>query len=545
MPSLAASLHAFESDQLQQIALSWGLPEVASDKPSLLLSLELNIPSPHRFASVFHQLPEHAQLALFALKANGGMLPWSTFVQRFGEIRALGKTLRKKEQPWAFPISVSETLWYRGLLGRDFLRVNGELQEMAYLPDELIPLVPAQPDQASENTLEPASVEPAEIFPTSSVILDEACLLLAALRFENPQEYLAETTVDAGHWAFLETLLVAAGVLDAEKQPTNLARRFLELPRGHALNWLGNQWLKSGTFHEINYLESLQIETNGSIRSQAARQAIIDILNSLQAGKWYDLDGLLELVRASNPDFLRWQEEYFSWTVMKTGSEPAILSGYESWIKVEGALINFIVQKMLPWLGLSDIAETNDRQRLFRLNEVFFNLDTPVHAVEDEIENVPVSLTSAGKIVMTDRSPRMVRYQISRFAEWLEVTPARGVYQITPTSLSRARTQGLQPKHLISLLRKHADGGLPPILYEAIKRWEAEGTQASIQTETILRLGSPQILQALRESPAAHWLGESLGPTTVIIKPAGEKAVLQALSALGYLTDMSEREHNG
>ena len=144
---------------------------------------------------------------------------------------------------------------------------------------------------------------------------------------------------------------------------------------------------------------------------------------------------------------------------------------------------------------------------------------------------------------MTNRSSRLARYQISRFLDWLEVTPSKGSYQVTPSSLAKAKEQGLLPKHLIQLLRKHA-GGVPPVLYEAIKRWEAEGTQASIQTQTVLRLGSPEILQAIRESPAAHWLGESLGPTTVIIKPNGEKAVLQALSGLGYLCEYNESESN-
>jgi len=145
---------------------------------------------------------------------------------------------------------------------------------------------------------------------------------------------------------------------------------------------------------------------------------------------------------------------------------------------------------------------------------------------------------------MTDRSSRLARYQISRFVDWVEVSPASGTYQITPGSLAKAKEQGLLPKHLVKLLRKHAEGGLPPLLYEAIKRWEAEGTQASIQIHTILRLSTPEILQALRESAAAYWLGESLGPTTVIIKPTGEKAVLQALSSLGYLCDINESESN-
>jgi len=547
MPNLATSLHALENDQLQQIALLWGLEQAEVDKSSLLLSLELYIPQPENFSSTLAQLPESAQQALFALKSNGGKLPWSTFAQRFGEIRALGKTLRKKEQPWAFPASTSEALWYHGLLGRDFLRIDGDLQEMAYLPDELLPLLPVVPDQPKELTLTPLPSDVnVEVNVSNTEILDEACVLLAALRFENPQEYLSKTMLPIEKWAFLGSFLQGAGVLDLENQPTDLARKFLELPRSQALNWLGNQWLRSSTFHEINHLQGLQIETATPIRSQAARQVIIDSLSQLQSGRWYSLDDLTDLIKKTNPDFLREQEEYFSWTVQTEGKIQEALSGYESWLQVEAALIAFIIQKMLPMLDLGDTGTlTEDRSKgLFRLKPAFFNLENVNATFEETREDAPVNLVSTGKIVMTDRSPRLARYQISRFVEWLEVSPSSGSYQITPRSLSKAKDQGLLPKHLIQLLRKYAESGLPPTLYEAIRRWETEGTQASIQTQTVLRLSSPEILQALRETPAAYWLGESLGPTTVIIKPTGEKAVLQALSGLGYLSDYSESESN-
>ena len=547
MPNLATSLRAFDIDQLQQIAAIWGLETAEDDKNSLLLTLELHIPQPESFTAMFDRLPEPAKQAMLSLKNNDGKLPWSTFVQRFGDIRALGKTLRKKEQPWAFPASISETLWYQGLLGRDFLRVEDDLQEMAYIPDEFLPLLPSVPDQPQKVRLAPLSPSGIlEVLPASSMILDEACLLLAARRFENAQDLLAKTTFSLTRWAFLETLLQAVGVLDQEKQPTNLARRFLELPRGQALNWLTNQWLISTAFHELFHLPGLQIQTKDPVRSAAARQTIVDLLSALQAGNWYRLDDFIKLVKTTYPDFLRQQEEYFSWTVLKEESPQEIISGYESWAQVEGGLIALIILQLLPWLALADVGTLKEdhSQSFFRLKPAFFKLNNPNATILDEPEDAPINLTSTGKIVMTDRSPRLARYQIARFTIWLEVSPASGTYQITPGSLSRAKEQGLLPKHLITLLRKHADGGLPPVLFEAIKRWESDGTQASLQNQTILRLSSPEILQALRESPAAHWLGESLGPTTVIIKPAGEKAVSQALSSLGYLTETNESENN-
>ena len=545
MPGLTASLRALEIDQLRQVALAWGLEAEGIDKPGLLLILETEIQQPESFASVFERLPEAAQQAILALKAHDGRLAWSTFAQRFGEIRALGKNLRKKEQPWAFPASTSETLWYHGLLGRDFLRVADQLQEMAYLPEELLPVVPEVEMPALEFKLNPIKLPENYIFSTATTaVLDSICILLAAWRFDNPSAYMERTNISDQDSQILEALLFSIGLIDPERKPTDLARKFLELSRNHAISWLGTEWLNSEEFHELSFLPELKVESQTPVRSQAARQSLVAILLGLQADQWYSIDTLVEMIRKSSPEFLREQEEYFSWTVVDESNPQQMLIGFESWLPVEGRLVDFMVLRMLPLLGMVDTAGTDpDNRQLFRLNMRFFQILAGVDLAEDAPEEEPFKLTSTGKIHMTDRSPRIVRYQVSRFVDWLEVSPQEGTYQITPESLLRAGKQGLLPRHLVKLLRNHAAAGLPPVLYEAIKCWEKEGAQASIQTQVILRLGSPELLPALRESGAGIWLGESLGPTAVIVKTGGEKAVAQALVNLGYLTDYNESEN--
>jgi len=86
---------------------------------------------------------------------------------------------------------------------------------------------------------------------------------------------------------------------------------------------------------------------------------------------------------------------------------------------------------------------------------------------------------------------------------------------------------------LISLLRRYADA-IPPNIITALDRWDEHGTEVRLQDVTILRLGSPQILQALRSSRAARFLGDPLGPTTVIIKQGAEEKVLAVLTEMGY-----------
>jgi hypothetical protein len=54
----------------------------------------------------------------------------------------------------------------------------------------------------------------------------------------------------------------------------------------------------------------------------------------------------------------------------------------------------------------------------------------------------------------------------------------------------------------------------------------------------VLRVVSEDILQALRKSRASRFLGESLGPTTMVIKPGAVDKVLGALAELGYLGEI-------
>ena len=62
--------------------------------------------------------------------------------------------------------------------------------------------------------------------------------------------------------------------------------------------------------------------------------------------------------------------------------------------------------------------------------------------------------------------------------------------------------------------------------------------QAAIHPAVLLRVSSPEILAALRQSRAARFLREGLSPTAVLINPGSEEKVLLALAELGYLGEI-------
>ncbi len=119
----------------------------------------------------------------------------------------------------------------------------------------------------------------------------------------------------------------------------------------------------------------------------------------------------------------------------------------------------------------------------------------------------------------------------------MKKNPARYRYHLTPASLTKAKEQGLKVEHLMALLSKHAAAGIPPVLVKALKRWEANGTEARAETQVVLRVSRPEVLEELRKSKAARFLGEPLGPTTVVIKAGAQSKVMAALAELGLLAE--------
>ncbi len=53
-----------------------------------------------------------------------------------------------------------------------------------------------------------------------------------------------------------------------------------------------------------------------------------------------------------------------------------------------------------------------------------------------------------------------------------------------------------------------------------------------------MRLSKPEILEEMRKSKAAKYLGEALSPTAVTIKSGAIQKVMEALAELGLLAEV-------
>lgn len=548
MTDLWHSLLKSEFSYLRIVAEKWGFAFTAPDAREGIDQVSDALLGGNLLAGVAEILDSGEKDALIWLDDQGGRASWDHFTRKFGPLREMGAGRLDRERPDRAPISALEKLWYRALIARGFFETRSGPQEFAYLPDDLreviMPIL--NPNRVSRLEADficrvAAPRERAEILPAPGFILDQLCTLLAGVRIGlDPSNHIPDLSLPEE--GFLIGLASAAGLMIAPDQTSpEKIRDFLDLEDPVALQTLWEGWLGEEMPAELSLLPEILVEGDPPLDAGRVRKQVLSYLSALPGEEWWSIESFLSQVKERYPDYLRVGGEYDSWFIkQRTGEE--YLSGFEHWDEIEGALLRFFLTGPMYWLGLIELARPKDKELplAFRLTPLFKDLregrrPSLPPRVPDQIQ-----LRSQGEIRMTVDVPRKTRYQIARFADWHPLKADAYQYRLSPGSLKRAEGQGLRAPHLLSLLKNHTEA-IPPNLLAALERWEKSGPQAVIEPRTVLRLGSPAILKALKKSRASRYILEQLGPTTVIIHPGTEEKIAQALMELGFFVDLKDQ----
>lgn len=582
MPSLVQTLPANDIGFLRIIASLWGIELTSPDPAEAAIELAESLCDAELLEEVVSTLPQDARATLESLAADEGRMPWVAFARRFGDVREMGPGKRDREQPHLHPSSAAEVLWYRALLARAFFEGDKGPQEFAFIPDDLLmamdfagilgetteeaetqeqeyededEAVEEAPQEEPERVIEspvraraadvpvkarviaaPAPVKteekpigrpasPAEKacpIPASDRLLDDACTFLAAMRLgQDPPKTSAPTPV-------LRDFLQTAGLIGPNGLNPEAVKSFLEAPREKALALLLENWQTSDSFNELRQLPGLSFEGAWSNQALVTREFLLNLLEPVPDGQWWSLGAFVRDIKTKYPDYQRPAGDYDSWFI-KRAADGVFLRGFANWEEVDGALIRYLICGPLHWLGVLDLAsaEEGGPPAAFRARQETAGAE----------ENAKITVTSQGRIIVPRLAPRAARYQIARLCEWEDPKDDEYRYRVSAGSLKRAKEQGLKPEHLLGILRKHLAAPIPPSLVKALQRWDANGSEARVESLVVLKVSKPEVLEELRKSTAGRFLGAPLGPTTVVIPGGAQSKVLAALTELGLLAE--------
>jgi hypothetical protein len=537
MPGINHLLNDVDIDLLRDFAQSWGLDISGKSDANLKTQLRNTMSDLDAIREMIETLPTVAKDAIHRLASTLGKMSWTGFTRQYGDVRSMGPGRREREQPAKHPHSTAEILWYRGLIGRAFFDEKLEAREYAYIPDEILKQIEVNQKNSSLLPGHPSSLkEHAYEFLANQKILDHCCTLLAALRMDKALDFTVTWNVPI---QFLMGIMAEAGLLDAQRRPiVEPVRKFLEASPGEALLLLAGSWFKSTKLNDMLYVPGFTVEGELVNHPVEIRKGVLEYLKQIPNGAWWNLQSFIQSIHDHHPDFQRPAGDYDSWFIhsKKTGE---YLRGFEYWDEVDGAFLRYLITGPLHWLGFIDLASSSSSKepmtfRFSTWSNSLFNSTAPQLPVEDG----KIAVRSNGLITVSENASRAARYIITRFCDWGLPNQNSKIYQLSAQSLKAASEQGLRISHLLHILDENSAHPISPTLVKALERWEKVGTQAKLQATVLLKVTQPEILNILKQSKAARYLGAELNPTTIEIRKGFEKQVLQALFEIGYLADL-------
>ncbi len=541
-----------DPSRLRVLARQWDITLRASRKTDMAAELLDGMATEGAVGQILDQLTPEQRDALDDLLRKSGSLPWTVFVRRWGEVRALGAGRLEREELWHDPQSPAEALWFLGLVQRAFTEDPAHPVEMAFVPEELMLYMPPPPA---------VSIPPPEEVP-------------APARSTTHQDMLADDLVTL--WAALQRGDAAdEQLLSTLHHPAEIRRTFLETlsleqgwmrPRDHTLNPDAIvRWLQSDTWTQVSSLfeawrESCEWQDVAQIPTlrpdpvrgwptppPEIRNAFLEILAQCRAGAWYGVPAFTDYVKSYATDFLRPDGDYEAWAPRSTVTE-APLRGFDAWDSVEGALVAYLITGPLYWLGaVSTGGPEPDLIDAFSITEMGIAwLGTP--PPPDLPAPPPIVIENDGKITVPSHR-RYERFQLSRIADLVSMSTASGdlsspdrthlySYRLSSSSLNRAKQQRISTDRIIEFLET-ATGGqqLPDHLKLAIQNGYQQQRGARLTHVWLLKVAEPEHLNL----PGVRELIKTkLTPEWVVVSDRHRDRLVTVFAEHGVLVEIEE-----
>jgi hypothetical protein len=560
MPSLLKSLIQQDDHYLQIVGNLWQLDIAAYSKKDAAEIILHKIITENNLIEKLAEAPFETLPVLSYLIAQNGFILSTIFFEQFGEIRVMGERRKMLEKPWESPISVTEWLWYHGVIQMNMLALPGqvEIQEYVYLPDEISKILsryfPFNERIVDVNELIVRPASPNEVVLVqrgNDSILDLGCLLIASIRTGKPIQNLysvfQKEKTDFVLRIFEEMSLVQNNEIIHPEE----AQNFLQMNRIAALLQMMMSWKNSDQIDDLRETTDLFIDDLVKYSSREIRKSVLTLMQRITSNEWCSFDGFSVSIRKANPNFLRPDGENSPWLIRNT-----IRNNFNEWASIEGEYLQYLLHYPLYWFGIVDIAfheksENESKQkisafRITRIGRIFLDemdkksISEKILKIKNTEKDIP-KISIDGKIILTNSTPRLLRYQISRFCEWTKLEITRSVFSVTPFSLRQAKENGLSVNSFIGLLKRSIGSGVPQKLLIAIDQWDKVDTQATIFHALLVTVNNPNWINALLSSKdTAPWIEQRLNDNTIIIKSKGEKIIYRALIELGALADKHE-----
>jgi hypothetical protein len=537
--------------QNRGVALTTNRQAEAADELAALLLDPLSV------RTALAQLSPEGRDALKALQAAGGRMRAPRFARRFGQVRPVGPGRLERETPWQEPASPAEELWYSALIFRAFDQDEGGPGEFVFVPDDLCPLLPWPQAEAAPFAVESVP-PPAKWTGDEMALARDLFAYLVYLQNHDVRTYadgrlgqrdlaaLRRRMGDSGErrFAFLQLLARRLGFTERQGEFLRLdaapVKRWLTADPGRQLALLQESWRDDPDWNDLCRVPSLTCDRETPWRNDtvATRRALLSLLARCPLEGWWSLTAFVAAVKAAHPDFQRPDGDYTSWYI-RDATSGDYLSGYESWDRVEGALIADLLTGPLTWLGIVSTVAEDALCSLTGAGARFLGLAPDEMA---EQPSPPIVIHPDLRVEIPPPASLYTRFQLERFADPLgPETPVLGApgplhYRLGAGSLGRALARGIQVEQVLAFLQQTSGQGVPPNVTAQLRLWAGRYGQVQLEEVALIRVKNERVLRELSVLPETrHLISKILTPTSALVRKKNLDRLRKELKELGYL----------
>ena len=494
------TLHRFLVDydmaMLRALAENLGMALETNRQTEAADQLATALAEPSSVQIALARLSSGGRSALDRLLAAGGRMRAPQFNRQFGQVRPVGPGRLERESAWRHPTNPAEELFYAGLIYRAFYQDERGAGEYVVIPDELQGLLP-QPPAALAAFAVAAVPGPSEPPAQETTLVHDLFLYLVYVQDKDVRPYadgrlgreassaLAQQMGQPGErrLALVHHLVQRLGFVTRRGDLLGLepvaVKGWLTAAPARQLAVLQAAWRDDPTWFDLCQVPGLEcdVQTGWLERTDpvATRRALLSWLAHCPPEAWWQCTFFVAAVKATDPDFQRPDGDYDSWYIRDPAGD-AYLSGFESWDRIEGALIADLLAGPLRWLGVVQWIDS-DVGPLCRLTAEGAHW---LGLAAGEIEAPQPAPITIGPDFMVDVPPSAglyVRFQLERFAELEQAEPCR--YRLTARGLSRATARGIQVEQVLAFLKRAGQRPVPANVAGQLRRWARRGGGAS------------------------------------------------------------------
>ncbi|HEX3050047.1 MAG TPA: helicase-associated domain-containing protein [Aggregatilineaceae bacterium] len=558
MRTLLATLLDHDPGLVEIIARRWDVDIAGLDKHDAAEKLTYTMLDTERAAHEWERLNETERGVLQTLLGSAGhKMTEAQFSRLFGEIRQMGPGRREREKPHLSPASTAEALYYRGLIATAFDQAKTGVQNFIYVPSDLAEVLPTHKtgfDLSAPEMIPEENSQPDQTRAATTTLVDDLTTLLAYLQIASvstekdevrqqvsealEQFWLGEA--NPARLALMISLVSGLGLVTNEGGhfkvvPTN-ARPWLEQSRPRQVRALAEVWRDTTLFNDLWHTPGIEPEDTGWRNDPLLpRQTILSFLEVVPDDDWWPLDELIEMVKTEEPDFQRPAGDYESWYIRDPKSGQ-YLQGFESWDQVDGAVLRFVLTGPMHWLGLVDLGDNGTLCRLTVYGRAFGGEgEWPDPAEERE----HLGIQADGTLLAPRNMSRYERFQVARISEWVSAGDPFG-YRLSAGGLRRASQQGIQVDAIQAFLRRTSGVTTFPVsVVQLLEQWQKAGHADVWMTRAVvLQASTPEAMRVILETPdLRRYLGVTLGPAAVMVRPGQENELADALRQHGILAE--------